>query len=30
LAIGVLVKNMVEGALDVAPVWDNIRTFGQS
>jgi len=28
-AIGVLIKNMVEGSLDVAPVWDNVRTLRQ-
>lgn len=29
-AIGVLIKNMVQGSLDVAPVWDNIKTFGEA
>jgi len=29
-AIGVLIKNMVCGTLDVAPIWDNIKTFGQA
>ena len=29
-AIGVLIKNMVQGSLDVAPIWDNIKTFRQA
>jgi len=29
-AIGVLTKNMVQGTLDVAPIWDNIKTFRQT
>jgi len=29
-AIGVLIKNMVQGSLDAAPIWDNIKTFGEA
>ena len=29
-AVGVLTKNMVQGTLDVAPIWDNIKTFRQT
>ena len=28
-ACGVLVKNMAEGHLDVAPVWSDVTTFGE-
>ena len=27
---GVLVKNMAEGNIDVAPIWSDVKTFGQS
>ncbi len=29
-AVGVLVKNMGEGNIDISPIWDDIRTFGES
>ncbi len=29
-AVGVLIKNMGQGNLDVAPVWSDVTTFGQS
>lgn len=29
-AVGVLVKNMAKGNIDVAPIWSDITTFGES
>ncbi|MCK4791201.1 MAG: DNA cytosine methyltransferase [Desulfobacteraceae bacterium] len=29
-ACGVLIKNMAKGTLDVAPIWSDIKAFGQS
>jgi len=29
-ATGVLIKNMAEGNIDVAPIWSDVTTFGQS
>lgn len=29
-AIGLLIRHMVQGSLDVAPIWDNIKTFGEA
>jgi len=29
-ACGVLIKNMAEGTIDVAPVWSDVTTLGES